>query len=97
MPKKRYNAEEIIHELREADVLLGQANTVSQVCRYRGEHPLFKDGCDSVHDVNLLRRFQATPLSYFVHFIVLSGFLDHLNAYTVTGLSKVYLLMLDLH
>ena len=24
MPKKRYNAEEIIHKLREADVLLGQ-------------------------------------------------------------------------
>ena len=30
MPKKRYNAEEIIHELREADVLLSQGKTVSQ-------------------------------------------------------------------
>ena len=29
MPKKRYNAEDIIHELREADVLLGQGRTVS--------------------------------------------------------------------
>ncbi len=31
MPKKRYNAEAIIHKLREADVLLGQGNTVSQI------------------------------------------------------------------
>ena len=30
MPKKRYNAEEIIHRLREADVLLSQGRTVSQ-------------------------------------------------------------------
>ena len=28
MPKKRQNAEEIIHKLREADVLLGQGRTV---------------------------------------------------------------------
>ena len=36
MPKKRYNAEEIIHKLREADVLLGQGHTVSQVCKQIG-------------------------------------------------------------
>ncbi len=30
MPKKRYNAEEIIHKLREADVLLSQGKSVSQ-------------------------------------------------------------------
>jgi transposase-like protein len=36
MPKKRYNAEAIIHKLREADVLLGQGNTVSQVCKQIG-------------------------------------------------------------
>jgi transposase-like protein len=36
MPKKQYNAEEIIHKLREADVLLGQGNTVSQVCKQIG-------------------------------------------------------------
>ena len=36
MPKKRYNAEEIIHKLREADVLLGQRNTVNQVCQQIG-------------------------------------------------------------
>jgi transposase-like protein len=36
MPKKRYNAEEIIHKLREADVLLGQGGTVSQVCKQIG-------------------------------------------------------------
>jgi hypothetical protein len=30
MPKKRYNAEEIIHKLRGTDVLLGQGKTVSQ-------------------------------------------------------------------
>jgi len=33
MPKKRYNAEEIIHKLREADVLQGQGRTVSQACK----------------------------------------------------------------
>ena len=36
MPKKRYNAEEIIHKLREADVLLSQGTTVSQVCKRIG-------------------------------------------------------------
>ncbi len=36
MPKKRYNAEEIIHKLREADVLLSQGATVSQVCKRIG-------------------------------------------------------------
>ena len=34
MPKKRYNAEEIIHKLREADVLLSQGKPVSQVCKH---------------------------------------------------------------
>ena len=33
MPKKRYNAEEIIHKLRGADVLLSQVKTVSQACK----------------------------------------------------------------
>ena len=33
MPKRRYNAEEIIHKLREADVLLGQGRMVSEVCK----------------------------------------------------------------
>ncbi len=37
MPKKRYNAEEIIHELRGADVLLGQGKTVSQACKQIGD------------------------------------------------------------
>jgi len=36
MPKKRYNAEEIIHKLREADVVLSQGITVSQVCKRIG-------------------------------------------------------------
>ena len=36
MPKKRYNAEEIIHKLREADVLLGQDTTVAQICKQLG-------------------------------------------------------------
>ena len=36
MPKKRYNGEEIIHKLREADVLLGQDRTVTQVCKQLG-------------------------------------------------------------
>jgi transposase-like protein len=36
MPRKRYNAEEIIHKLREADVLLGQDKTVTQACKQLG-------------------------------------------------------------
>ncbi len=36
MPKKRYNAEDIIHKLREADVLLSQGMNVSQICRRIG-------------------------------------------------------------
>lgn len=36
MPRKRYNAEEIIHKLREADVLLSQEINVSQVCKRLG-------------------------------------------------------------
>jgi transposase-like protein len=36
MPKKRYNAEAIIHKLREADVLLSQGKPVSQVCKHIG-------------------------------------------------------------
>ena len=36
MPKKRYSAEEIIHKLREADVLLSQGKSVSQVCKQIG-------------------------------------------------------------
>ena len=36
MPRKRYNAEEIIHKLREADVVLSQEINVSQVCKRIG-------------------------------------------------------------
>ncbi len=36
MPKKRYNAEEIIHKLRGADVLLDQGKTVNRVCKQIG-------------------------------------------------------------
>ena len=36
MARKRYNAEEIIHRLWEADVLLGQGETVGQVCKQLG-------------------------------------------------------------
>ena len=36
MPSKRTNAEEIIHKLGEADVLLGQGQNVSQVCKQLG-------------------------------------------------------------
>ena len=36
MPKKRYNAEEIIHKLREADVLLAQSKTVTETCKQLG-------------------------------------------------------------
>jgi putative transposase len=33
MPKQRYTTEEIIHKLREADVLIGQGQTVAQACK----------------------------------------------------------------
>ena len=36
MPKKRYNAEEIIQKLRGADVLLSQGKTVNQACKQIG-------------------------------------------------------------
>jgi len=36
MPKKRYNAEEIIHRLRESDILLIQEKSVSQACKQIG-------------------------------------------------------------
>ena len=36
MSKKRYNAEQTIHKLGKADVLLGQGNTVTQVCQHIG-------------------------------------------------------------
>ncbi len=36
MPKKRHNAEEILHKLREADVLLSQEKSVSQACKQIG-------------------------------------------------------------
>ena len=36
MPKKRYNAEDIIHKIRETDVLLSQGMNVSQICKRIG-------------------------------------------------------------
>jgi len=36
MARKRYNAEEITHRLRETDVLLGKGQTVGQVCKQMG-------------------------------------------------------------
>jgi len=36
MPKKRYNPEQIINSLREAEVLLSQGNTASQAARHLG-------------------------------------------------------------
>lgn len=36
MAKKRYNAEEIIHKLREAEVLLAQGGSIAQACKQLG-------------------------------------------------------------
>jgi len=36
MAKKRFKAEDIIHKLREADVLLAQGKAVAEVCRALG-------------------------------------------------------------
>jgi len=36
MSKKRYTAEEIIHKLREAEVLLAQGSSIAQTCKKPG-------------------------------------------------------------
>ena len=36
MTKKRYNAEEIIHKLREAEMLLVQGSSIAQACKQLG-------------------------------------------------------------
>ncbi|MBM4214413.1 MAG: transposase [Gammaproteobacteria bacterium] len=36
MGEQRYTTEEIIHKLREADVLLAQGKTVAETCRQLG-------------------------------------------------------------
>ncbi len=36
MPKKKHSVEQIIHKLREAEVLLSQGRTVAEVCRSLG-------------------------------------------------------------
>jgi transposase-like protein len=36
MSKKRYNAEEIIHKLREANVLIAQGKTIAETCKKIG-------------------------------------------------------------
>ena len=36
MPKKRYNAEDIVRKLCETDVLLSQGMNVSQICKRIG-------------------------------------------------------------
>lgn len=36
MPKARLTTEEIIHKLREADVLIGQGKTVAEACKALG-------------------------------------------------------------
>jgi len=33
MPKKRFTAEEMIHKLREAEVLLSQGQAIDHICR----------------------------------------------------------------
>jgi putative transposase len=36
MPKQRYTTEDIVHKLREADVLIGQGQTVAQAAKQIG-------------------------------------------------------------
>ena len=36
MAKQRFTTEEIIHKLREADVLIGQGRTIDEACRQIG-------------------------------------------------------------
>ena len=36
MPKQRFTTEEVIHKLREAEVLGGQGKTVAEICKQLG-------------------------------------------------------------
>lgn len=36
MAKRKHNAEEIIHKLREADVVLGQGKSIAEACKQLG-------------------------------------------------------------
>jgi transposase-like protein len=36
MAKRKYSPEEVIHKLREADVLLGQGKTIAEACKQLG-------------------------------------------------------------
>jgi transposase-like protein len=36
MSRKRFGAEEIVHKLREADVLISKGQTIAQVCKHIG-------------------------------------------------------------
>jgi transposase-like protein len=36
MAKRKYSSEEIIHKLREADVLLGQGKSIAEACKQVG-------------------------------------------------------------
>lgn len=36
MTAKRYSSEEVIHKLREVDVLLGQGKTIAEACKHIG-------------------------------------------------------------
>jgi putative transposase len=36
MPKQRFTTEEVIHKLREAEVLAGQGKTVAEICKHLG-------------------------------------------------------------
>lgn len=36
MAKRKYSSEEIIHKLREADVLLGQGKSIAETCKQVG-------------------------------------------------------------
>jgi transposase-like protein len=44
MAKRRYTSEDLIHTLREADVLLGQGQTIGQACKAIGvtDHTYFR-------------------------------------------------------
>jgi transposase-like protein len=44
MAKHRYTAEEVIHKLRGADVLLGQGKTIGEACKQLGvtDHTYFR-------------------------------------------------------
>ncbi len=65
MAKRKYSSEEVVHKLREADVLLGQGKTILEACKQLGvtDQTYFRwrktYGCLKVDQAKRLRELEA--------------------------------------